>query len=180
MLTHSNYTFWRFTPATEVALCGHATLASAHAVYTTGRVAFGSRIDFHTLHSGILTAQGQPDGSIKLDFPSTCAVLYTPTDEEYALILSGLGLQSAAPIIFVGKTVFDIFIEIIPEAFLNLKSLNFQAIEKLGGRGVIVTCLGAKHTVTAAVAGAEAAPATHSGTVDDSSFDFLSRFFAPW
>src|SRR3989442_11785740 len=37
-----------FTPVTEVALCGHATLASAHAMWTQGLVGIGEAIRFHT------------------------------------------------------------------------------------------------------------------------------------
>src|SRR4051794_24948202 len=44
-----------FTPAIEVELCGHATLASAHVLWQTGRLAAGERARFHTL-SGVLTA----------------------------------------------------------------------------------------------------------------------------
>src|SRR3982750_3836117 len=44
-----------FTPAAEVALCGHATLASAHALWETGALAKGEEARFHTL-SGLLTA----------------------------------------------------------------------------------------------------------------------------
>src|SRR5689334_6552937 len=49
-----------FTPAVEVQLCGHATLASAHALWETGRLQPGEIARFHTL-SGLLTAQ--KDGS---------------------------------------------------------------------------------------------------------------------
>jgi len=57
-----------FTPTTEVPLCGHATLASAHHLLESGIVPAGTPIDFHT-QSGVLTAV--PDGDwIRLDFPS--------------------------------------------------------------------------------------------------------------
>src|SRR6202035_5030847 len=44
-----------FTPKVEVALCGHATLASAHVLYETGAVPSGRPIRFRTLRSGVLT-----------------------------------------------------------------------------------------------------------------------------
>src|SRR5262245_61119545 len=50
-----------FTPAVEVDLCGHATLASAHVL--------GGALRFHT-RSGVLTAQPAGDGLIELDFPA--------------------------------------------------------------------------------------------------------------
>jgi predicted PhzF superfamily epimerase YddE/YHI9 len=57
-----------FTPVVEVALCGHATLAAAHALWEDGRVPAGREIRFET-KSGTLTARR--DGEwIVLDFPS--------------------------------------------------------------------------------------------------------------
>ena len=47
-----------FTPAVEVTLCGHATLASAYVLWSTGRAATGAPIVFETL-SGALTARAE-------------------------------------------------------------------------------------------------------------------------
>src|SRR5262245_61212078 len=55
-----------FTPATEVPLCGHATLASAHALFETGRLGASDTATFHTL-SGELRARSRDDGRIELD-----------------------------------------------------------------------------------------------------------------
>jgi predicted PhzF superfamily epimerase YddE/YHI9 len=58
-----------FTPAVEVELCGHATLASAHVLWEDGRVPDDGQIDFHTRWSGVLSAKR--DGEwIELNFPS--------------------------------------------------------------------------------------------------------------
>jgi PhzF family phenazine biosynthesis protein len=57
-----------FTPATEVALCGHATLASAHVLWEAGHVQPGQTARFHT-QSGLLTAERKGDW-IELDFPA--------------------------------------------------------------------------------------------------------------
>ncbi len=51
-----------FSPEVEVDLCGHATLASAHVLYETGRVAPGTPIVFHT-RSGELRAEHAGDGA---------------------------------------------------------------------------------------------------------------------
>ncbi len=56
-----------FTPTTEVSLCGHATLASAHALWTEGVVAGASPIVFQA-RSGRLAA-GREGDWIVLDFP---------------------------------------------------------------------------------------------------------------
>jgi PhzF family phenazine biosynthesis protein len=57
-----------FTPAAEVPLCGHATLASAHALWEGGDLPPGSTARFHT-KSGVLTAR-QADAWIEMDFPA--------------------------------------------------------------------------------------------------------------
>lgn len=55
-----------FTPAVEVDLCGHATLASAHCLFEDG---VDGPIRFAT-RSGVLTVSQQPDGSLAMDFPA--------------------------------------------------------------------------------------------------------------
>ena len=56
-----------FTPKVEVALCGHATLASAHVLWSEGYVPTAEEIRFHT-KSGLLKAT-RKDSRIELDFP---------------------------------------------------------------------------------------------------------------
>src|SRR5580700_4720862 len=56
-----------FTPAIEVDLCGHATLASAHALWEQGMAPANAPIKFAT-RSGKLTAI-RCDGRIEMDFP---------------------------------------------------------------------------------------------------------------
>lgn len=75
-----------FTPKVEVDLCGHATLASAHALWTEGHdqsdvIAFQTR-------SGELLARRVDGGRIELDFPANHAVDATIDDA----ILQSLGL----------------------------------------------------------------------------------------
>jgi PhzF family phenazine biosynthesis protein len=62
-----------FTPATEVELCGHATLASAHALWETERHPADAPVRFQTRWKGALVASKTGDG-ITLDFPSTPSV----------------------------------------------------------------------------------------------------------
>jgi len=58
-----------FTPAVEVELCGHATLASAHILWETNLLSQRKPARFHTF-SGLLTAMRRGD-EIELDFPAT-------------------------------------------------------------------------------------------------------------
>src|SRR5262245_48410880 len=57
-----------FTPAVEVDLCGHATLATAHVLWETGRLAPAAPANFQT-KSGLLVARRRTDG-VELDFPA--------------------------------------------------------------------------------------------------------------
>jgi PhzF family phenazine biosynthesis protein len=61
-----------FSPAVEIELCGHATLASAHTLWTEGRDD-AEVLVFDTM-SGELRARRLDDGWIELDFPANAAV----------------------------------------------------------------------------------------------------------
>ena len=62
------YLRW-FTPAAEIDLCGHATLAAAHILYTEFDW-YEDTVKFSTGKAGILIVTRQPDGSLRLDFPA--------------------------------------------------------------------------------------------------------------
>ena len=57
-----------FTPESEVELCGHATLASAHILWQEKILGNSDTAVFHTLYKGVLTADLNRNG-ITLDFP---------------------------------------------------------------------------------------------------------------
>src|SRR5213076_1216457 len=71
-----------FTPAVEVALCGHATLASAHVLWEEGHLPAGRQARFHT-QSGLLTANRAGDW-IELDFPATPPARAAPRPAGWA------------------------------------------------------------------------------------------------
>ena len=60
------------TPVAEIDLCGHATLATAHALWQTGRLAVGRDARFDT-RSGVLTCRCE-EGTIRMDFPEESGV----------------------------------------------------------------------------------------------------------
>ena len=82
-----------FTPRKEVDLCGHATLASAHALWETGRASADAPITFHS-RSGALTATRDSD-RITLDFPARPAAK-TATPEPLLAALSEASFVGAA------------------------------------------------------------------------------------
>jgi PhzF family phenazine biosynthesis protein len=116
-----------FTPSVEIALCGHATLASAHALWEASLLRADETARFQT-KSGLLTATRAGD-LIELDFPATPA---TPCEAPPEL-LSGLGITGAT---FIGKSPFDYLVE-VP----SVRSLepDLARLRKLPVRGVIVT-----------------------------------------
>jgi PhzF family phenazine biosynthesis protein len=118
-----------FTPAVEVDLCGHATLASAHYLWQQQLLHAGETARFQT-RSGLLTATLQ-DGWITLDFPATPPVSSTPP----AALLPGLGLSSAT----VLRSKFDYFVVLEDPATLRRLAPDFNRLAGLDMRGVIVT-----------------------------------------
>jgi PhzF family phenazine biosynthesis protein len=118
-----------FTPAVEVDLCGHATLASAHILWETGQLPSNQQARFHT-KSGLLTAV-QKGKHIEMDFPATPA---EPTDAPDNLIRA-LGVMPN----YAGKNRFDYLVEVDSEKTVRQLEPDFGLIKKLGGRGVIVT-----------------------------------------
>ncbi len=119
-----------FTPNTEVDLCGHATLASAHILWETGRVGEGETICFET-RSGLLTAK-KSAGTIWLDFPAEGAA----AEEAPPELLAGLGISAVR---WAGKNRMDWLVEVESEAELLSLTPEMRAISQLGVRGVIVT-----------------------------------------
>jgi PhzF family phenazine biosynthesis protein len=122
-----------FTPATEVDLCGHATLASAHALWGE-RVDYADVLRFHT-RSGLLTARRDGDW-IELDFPAT-------REEQVDAppgMLDALGVRDA---VYVGRNQFDYLVELPSEGDVRALQPDHAALRKLGARGVIVTSRGA-------------------------------------
>jgi len=142
-----------FTPAVEVDLCGHATLATAHALRsdrgTPGTVRFSSR-------SGVLITHTHTDGTITLDFPAAPAS-EIPVPEGLAEALD------AKPDTAYSTGVLGDLLAVFPdEASVRALAPDFTALIRLarrhGMRGVIAT-----------------APAADPG----SGYNFISRFFAP-
>jgi PhzF family phenazine biosynthesis protein len=118
-----------FTPAAEVDLCGHATLASAHILWQTGLLPSGEAARFHT-KSGLLTTS-LTDGWIELDFPAT--------PEEPAPTPPALAAGLNAPIRYTGRDIFDYLVELETELAVRQLEPDLGLLATLPVRGVIVT-----------------------------------------
>jgi PhzF family phenazine biosynthesis protein len=118
------------TPAVEVDLCGHATVASAHVLWEDGYLRAGEQARFYT-RSGLLTADRRGEW-IELDFPAKIAAAADAPEE----LLPALGIDRAA---FVGRNAFDYLVEVESEAVLRSLAPDHTRLRKLPVRGVIVT-----------------------------------------
>jgi PhzF family phenazine biosynthesis protein len=148
-LAESAWSLRWFTPTVEVDLCGHATLASAHALWEAGFADPASLLAFET-RSGTLRATRRAPG-IELDFPAEPATPALPP----AGLLEALGIRAAR---FTGRNRLDFLVELDSEAAVQTVSPDIPAVAAATrpGRGVIVT---ARST--------------------SPNRDFVSRYFAP-
>ncbi len=150
-----------FTPLVEVELCGHATLASAHVLWSQGHLRRDQQAVFHT-RSGVLTCEleaatgpggvrGAPEGGdwIRMDFPAQPPV----EAEAPAGLLQALGLDVAD---WIGRNKADVLVQVGSEEVVRALHPDMQRLGSVDARGIIVT------------ARAEREP-----------YDFVSRFFAP-
>jgi PhzF family phenazine biosynthesis protein len=120
-----------FTPAVEVELCGHATLASAHVLWEAGYLGSGEQARFHTL-SGLLTADRQADW-IEMNFPAK--------PEEPAIAPAGLIEALGVPVKYVSKSQYDYLVEVDSEETVRNVKPDFNLLSSVSARGVIVTGL---------------------------------------
>lgn len=136
-----------FTPAVEVDLCGHATLATAHVLYSVG-LASGP-VSFST-RSGVLTADRTEDGLITMDFPA-----HPPAE---VAVPEGLMTALGASPVWVGMSRFDLLVEVESEQVVRDLAPDLGGIAAVDARAVIVT-----------------APATETKDVDYVSRFFAPR-----
>ncbi|MDX3314198.1 PhzF family phenazine biosynthesis protein [Streptomyces sp. NPDC054884] len=147
---HADWALRWFTPVTEVDMCGHATLATAHVLYTTGvhtgPVRFATR-------SGVLVATPAEDGSITLDFPTAPLT----TVDIPAGVAGALGAEPLA-CLDTGPHIGDLLIELADEKSVRALRPDHRALAAYSRRGVIATALAED---------------------PDRGYDFVSRCFFP-
>lgn len=119
-----------FTPTAEVDLCGHATLATAHTLWTEGHLAPEQEARFQT-RSGLLTA-ARTENWITLNFPSSSV---TPTDLPTDLLK---GLRGLVPK-FVGRDAKHFLVELETEADVRELDPDFSVLANLPVQGIIAT-----------------------------------------
>lgn len=123
-----------FTPATEVDLCGHATIASAHVLWESGHLPPAATARFHT-RSGPLSARRDGDW-IWLDFPAKPLTTIEPP--------AGLGAALGTPVRYTGTNDLGyLLVEVDSERAVRELRPDPGRIAMLPARGVVVTSRGA-------------------------------------
>ncbi|MBT1093592.1 PhzF family phenazine biosynthesis protein [Streptomyces sp. Tu102] len=120
-----------FTPVTEVTMCGHATLATAHVLHSTG--AHEGPVRFDTL-SGVLVATPGADGSITLDFP-TAPLTRVEAPEGVAEALGAEPLSAFD----TGPNIGDLLLELADEKTVLGLTPDLKALGAHSSRGIIAT-----------------------------------------
>jgi PhzF family phenazine biosynthesis protein len=129
--TQSSYSLRWFTPTTEVDLCGHATLASAHVLWSEGHISAETTATFHT-QSGELSAEQKANGWIELNFPAQPVHEIQPTPQ----LVKSLGCDD---ILTVAESSTNYLVEVSSESVLLTMTPDFIEMKKLSLQGVIVT-----------------------------------------
>ena len=119
-----------FTPAVEVDLCGHATLAGAHILWETGLLSPKETARFHT-RSGLLTVTRQ-GALMEMDFPTKIDEPVEPP----AGLLEALGISNP---LYVGKNKFDYIVEVESEEKVRNLKPDFTRLGAIDVRGTMVT-----------------------------------------
>ena len=119
-----------FTPAVEVELCGHATLASAHVLWEDGVLPAAEEARFFTA-SGQITARKRHSGWIEMDFPAEPAEPVLPPEE----LAAALGADPH----WTGKNRFDYLVELESEEAVRGLEPDMSALARIEARGFIVT-----------------------------------------
>lgn len=118
-----------FTPALEVDLCGHATLASAHMLWETGVLTEDDTARFHT-RSGLLSARLLKEG-IELDFPAQPMERCSPPEA----LIEALGFVPFD----VGFNGSDYLVVAESEEAVRTLTPDFNTLKGVTMRGAIVT-----------------------------------------
>lgn len=122
-----------FTPAVEVDLCGHATLASAH-IFFNHLGYSGNEISFNS-KSGWLKVTKESNGQLTLDFPADSFEL---VKEIPAAIAEGLKIK--VDTVYKGK--FDYMVVVDNQKIIQDLQPDFKTLATIKSRGVLVTAPG--------------------------------------
>lgn len=130
--TEDGFNLRWFTPTTEVPLCGHATLATAHTLWAEGHLDRDKAARFHTL-SGLLIARRRDDW-IELDFPVNISESIDVPEE----LATALGVTYTT----VVKNSFALIVEVASAEIVRSLEPNLSLLKTLATPDAIVTSKG--------------------------------------
>jgi PhzF family phenazine biosynthesis protein len=130
--TSSGFDLRWFTPVTEVALCGHATLASAFVLFMCRNWPLDT-VQFCTRKSGYLSVT-RYDDLLEMDFPARPAC---PRKHPAGLAEA---LQAAPEGVFASSE--DLMVVLESESAVRAVQPDFDALHRIESRGIIVTARG--------------------------------------
>ena len=139
-----------FSPFTEIAFCGHATLASAFVLFN--KSTHLDCIKFSAKAVGILTIVQTDAGKIQMDFPNTKPEKVNNIPDS---LLAGL---SIAPV-EVYKNTQAYFVVYNAESDVLTVARDNERLKQLAPLDVVVTC--------------------QAKSADYKKYDFISRYFWP-
>ena len=128
----ANYELRWFTPTTEVVMCGHATLASGHAILSTEPQR--DRITFRTRKAGILEV-GRDGGGYTLSLPA-----WAPAPKELPDIVAALGIEGVVETLW-HENGYGLVV-VGDEAIVHAVSPDFRRLAMLGDVLTIVSSRG--------------------------------------
>lgn len=141
-----------FTPAVEVDLCGHATLAAAHVLWEMGRLAPGDDARFDT-RSGRLVARRDVGGAIELDFPADPPASVLAPELDRGALVAALRIHDST-IVGLARGRDDLLVELSDATIVRGLVPDPRAVAAMDARVVIVTA-----------------------RADDDAYDIVSRVF---
>ncbi|KAJ3163112.1 hypothetical protein HDU86_002281 [Geranomyces michiganensis] len=154
----ADYRLRWFSPTVEIDLCGHATLASAHFLFSTKAVSSSEAVHFESVKSGVLIAKQMADGKVELNFPDNVPV--DVTDKGQRATLAACLNVSVEKIAYLGKARGSLLVEVTADVEIETILPDFPAVAKQDANIVIVTSTPAEKHIAA-------------------GRDFVSRVFAP-
>lgn len=148
-VAHNRFHIRWFSPLTEIDFCGHATLASAHELFSQNNELH--HVEFTADAVGDFSVDRTKSGMLAMDFPNTSPTLIASSEVPSAL-LKGLSIPPAE--VLINKQAYMVVYD-SPCDVRNVKRDN-AILATLAPHDVVVT-----------------------SRSDDSQYDFISRYFWP-
>jgi predicted PhzF superfamily epimerase YddE/YHI9 len=168
---------FRFTPKKELTICGHATLAAAHTLFTAS--SSFSNVIFRSEYCGVMTATKSSSGAVQFTFPAEDAPSVSLCTEDQTKLLSALEIDSR-DVVFSGRTESDLIVELTRASFSRVAQIvDYSKLATLSTRGVIITCVGKRRVPSSENDSYHCVSCGGHAYMNDQTYDYLLRAFYP-